>query len=151
MSTRELLDKIKKLESTWNDETRKLVDDLWSIIECAETDVAVFNMRLKKQWPTKNSNLYTESEVNHITEEYIENILSSWWSKDSKQKYKTRWSDSEEFKSKLEEAQKSCKNKDCNCHTKTFDVTKPMCHITILPSEEWKKANIIIDSSTEQN
>lgn len=51
----------------WNQETSDFVDELYSRLEWAETEVEVFNARLKKQW-TAGSNLYSQKEVDDMLE-----------------------------------------------------------------------------------
>lgn len=46
--------------------TVDFIDELFSRLEWAETEVEVFNTRLAKQW-TIGSNLYTEKEINDET------------------------------------------------------------------------------------
>lgn len=59
----ELINKIKLKRDSWDSETKEIFDELWSRMEAAETDVEVYKLRLKKQWPTEGSNLYTEQEL----------------------------------------------------------------------------------------
>lgn len=62
MNIKELIIKIKSKYDSWNTETKEIVDKLWSRMEAVETDLEVFELRLKKQW-SKGSNLYTEDEI----------------------------------------------------------------------------------------
>lgn len=55
-----------KLSPEWSKETIDFVDELFSRLEHAETEVIVFDARLAKQW-TVGSNLYTEKEMNDET------------------------------------------------------------------------------------
>lgn len=57
----------KKLSPQWGEETRDFVDELYSRLEYAETEVEVFNLRAKKQW-TAGSNLYTQKELDTLVE-----------------------------------------------------------------------------------
>ena len=66
-SVLELCAKRKKLLPEWSQETRDFVDELYSRLEWAETELEVFNLRLKKQWTT-GSNLYTQKEVDALVE-----------------------------------------------------------------------------------
>lgn len=63
MTLETLISKIKSKYDSWDSDTKEILDGLWGRMEAAETDVEVFELRLKKQWPTKGSNLYTEDEV----------------------------------------------------------------------------------------
>lgn len=63
---KELIETRKKLLPEWSQETSDFVDELYSRLEWAETENAVFNLRLKKQW-TAGSNLYVEKD---LTEAY---------------------------------------------------------------------------------
>lgn len=50
-----------------DDETKQLLNDLYSHWEIADLDLAVFDLRLKKQW-TDGSNLYNQKEVDALVE-----------------------------------------------------------------------------------
>lgn len=50
-----------------DDETKRLLNDLYSYWEVADLDLAIFDLRLKKQW-TEGSNLYTQKEVDALVE-----------------------------------------------------------------------------------
>lgn len=65
MTIKTLINKIKAQQDSWNPETLEIFNELWKRMEGAETDLEVFELRLKKQW-TKGSNLYTEEEVSDI-------------------------------------------------------------------------------------
>lgn len=54
----------KELSPQWDKETADFVDELYSRLEYAETEVEVFNLRAKKQW-TSDSNLYNQNELDH--------------------------------------------------------------------------------------
>lgn len=64
-SVLELCDKWKKLSPEWSTETNNFVNELFSRLEYAETENAVSNLRLQKQW-TEGSNLYTQKEVDDL-------------------------------------------------------------------------------------
>jgi hypothetical protein len=72
MNVKELINKIKSKYDSWDTETKEIFDVLWGRMEAAETDLEVFELRLKKEWPTKGSNLYTEQEVFDIKVEYFD-------------------------------------------------------------------------------
>ena len=57
----------KKLSPEWSKEAADFVDELYSRLEYAETEVEVFNLRTKKQW-TAGSNLYTQKELDTLVE-----------------------------------------------------------------------------------
>jgi len=65
-SVLELCATYTKLSPEWSKETVNFVDELFSRLEHAETEVEVFDARLEKQW-TIGSNLYTEKEMNNET------------------------------------------------------------------------------------
>jgi hypothetical protein len=67
MTLETLINKIKSKYDSWDSETKEIFDESWKRMEGAETDVEVFELRLKKQW-SKGSNLYTEKEVEKIAE-----------------------------------------------------------------------------------
>jgi hypothetical protein len=67
MTTKQLLETRKKLLPEWSQETSDFVDELYSRLEWAETEVEVFNARLQKQW-TAGSNLYSQKEVDALVE-----------------------------------------------------------------------------------
>lgn len=48
-----------------DDEIKKLLNDLYSHWEIADLDLAIFDLRLKKQW-TEGSNLYNQKEVDEL-------------------------------------------------------------------------------------
>ena len=48
-----------------DDETKQLLNDLYSYWEVADLDLAVFDLRLKKQW-TDGSSLYNQKEVDEL-------------------------------------------------------------------------------------
>lgn len=64
----ELCDKWKKLSPEWSTETNNFVNELYSRLEHAETELEVFNLRLQKQWTT-GSNLYTQKEVDALEDQ----------------------------------------------------------------------------------
>ena len=64
MTLKELINKIKSQQDSWNPETLEIFNEMWKRMEGAETDLEVFELRLKKQWPTGGSNLYTQKEMN---------------------------------------------------------------------------------------
>ena len=66
MTTKQLIETRAKLLPEWNQETSDFVDELYSRLEWAETEVEVFNARLQKKW-TAGSNLYNQKEVNGET------------------------------------------------------------------------------------
>ena len=61
---KDLIETRKKLLPEWSAETNDFVDELYSRLEWAETEVAVFYARLKGEW-TPNSKLYTQQELDH--------------------------------------------------------------------------------------
>ena len=68
MTTKQLLETRKKLLPEWSQETIDFVDELYSRLEWAETEVEVFNARLNKQW-TAGSNLYNQKEVDALQDQ----------------------------------------------------------------------------------
>jgi len=66
-SVLELCAKRNKLLPEWSQETSDFIDELYSRMEYAETEVEIFNLRLKKQW-TDGSNLYNQKEVDALVE-----------------------------------------------------------------------------------
>jgi len=62
---KDLIQTWQKLHPEWSTETSEFFDELYSRLEWAETEVEVFKLRLNKQW-TKNSNLYTQKEVDAL-------------------------------------------------------------------------------------
>lgn len=64
-SAMQLVETRKKLFPEWSAETKEFVDELYSRLEWAETEVEVFNLRLKGEW-TPNSKLYTKKEVDAL-------------------------------------------------------------------------------------
>ena len=67
MSNRPIKDLIatrRKLFPEWSVETIDFFNELWSRLEWAETEVCVFEARLKGEW-TPNSKLYTQEELDH--------------------------------------------------------------------------------------
>lgn len=65
-SVKELCATRNKLLPQWSAETSEFVDELYSRLEWAETEVEVFNARLQKKWTT-HSNLYSQKEVDDET------------------------------------------------------------------------------------
>ena len=65
MTLKTLINKIESQQDSWNPETLGIFNELWKRMEGAETELEIFELRLKKQW-TKGSNLYTEEEVSDI-------------------------------------------------------------------------------------
>jgi len=62
----QLADICSSLAPDWPEHTKQLVDELWMRMEIAETDLEIFNLRLKGEW-TPNSKLYTQKEVDELT------------------------------------------------------------------------------------
>lgn len=62
----EITDRISAVWDYCDEETRQLIDDLFSYWEAASMDLDVLNLRLNKQW-TAGSNLYVEKD---LTEAY---------------------------------------------------------------------------------
>ncbi len=58
----------EKLAPEWSTETRQFVEELYSRLEYSETELEVFNLRLKGEW-TPNSKLYTKKELDDATNE----------------------------------------------------------------------------------
>jgi len=48
-----------------DDETKRLLNDLYSHWEIVDLDLSIFDLRLKKQW-TDGSNLYNQKEVDEL-------------------------------------------------------------------------------------
>lgn len=63
----EITDRISAVWDYCDEETRQLIDDLFSYWEAASMDLDVLNLRLNKQW-TDGSNLYTQKEVDALVE-----------------------------------------------------------------------------------
>lgn len=63
-SVLELCEEWKKLSPQWSTETNAFVDELYSRLEWAETEVSIFQARLEGEW-TPNSKLYTQQELDH--------------------------------------------------------------------------------------
>ena len=63
----EITDRISAVWDYCNEETRQLIDDLFSYWEAVSTDLCVMDLRLKKQW-TAGSNLYSQKEVDPLVE-----------------------------------------------------------------------------------
>jgi hypothetical protein len=61
MTLKTLINKITSQQDSWNPETLEIFNELWKRMEGAETELEIFELRLKKQW-TKGSNLYTQKE-----------------------------------------------------------------------------------------
>jgi hypothetical protein len=68
MTLKTLINKITAQQDSWNPETLEIFNELWKRMEGAETELEVFELRLKKQW-TNGSNLYTEAEMKKIKNE----------------------------------------------------------------------------------
>ncbi len=66
-SIKDLISTRQKLFPEWSAETKEFVDELYSRLEWAETELEVFNLRLKGEW-TPNSKLYTQKEVDALVE-----------------------------------------------------------------------------------
>lgn len=64
---KEVITRIKNVYNRCDEETQKLIDDLYSYWEVVSTDLFVFNLRLQKQW-TEGSNLYAQKEVDALVE-----------------------------------------------------------------------------------
>jgi hypothetical protein len=77
MTLKKLISKIKSQQDSWNADTLEIFNELWKRMEGAETDLEVFELRLKKQW-TKGSNLYTEKEMNEIKNQAGTNHCDSY-------------------------------------------------------------------------
>jgi len=75
----------QKLLPEWSAETISFVDELYSRLEWAETENAVFNLRLKGEW-TPNSKLYTKKELDDATNEAY-----SWGYRDGKENFYGEW------------------------------------------------------------
>lgn len=67
-SVLELCDTWRKLSHEWSAETNAFVDELYGRLEWAETENAVFNLRLNKNW-TAGSNLYSQKEVDALEDQ----------------------------------------------------------------------------------
>jgi hypothetical protein len=63
---KDLIQTRQKLLPEWSAETISFVDELYSRLEWAETEVEVFNLRLKGEW-TAGSKLYTKKELDNET------------------------------------------------------------------------------------
>lgn len=64
-SSQEVIARIKNVYNKCDNETQKLIDDLYSYWEVVSTDLFVMNLRLQKQW-TDGSNLYNQKEVDAL-------------------------------------------------------------------------------------
>lgn len=67
-SVLELCEEWKKLSPQWSTETNAFVDELYSRLEWAETEVSVLHARINKQW-TAGSNLYSQKEVDALEDQ----------------------------------------------------------------------------------
>lgn len=67
-SVLKLCEEWKKLSPEWTAETKEFVDELYSRLEWAETEVSVLNARLNKNW-SAGSNLYTQKEVDALEDQ----------------------------------------------------------------------------------
>jgi hypothetical protein len=65
MTFLELHKKIIDKCDSWDDETHEIVDQLYGMLQQAETDLEVLNLRIAKQW-SKGSNLYTEKQIQRL-------------------------------------------------------------------------------------
>lgn len=63
---KDLIQTRQKLLPEWSQETSDFFDELYARLEYAETELAIFNLRLKKR--TQGSNLYTQEEVDALVE-----------------------------------------------------------------------------------
>lgn len=61
----EFQERITAVLSKCDDETKQLLTDLYSNWEYTDLELAVFDLRLKKQW-TEGSNLYSQKEVDEL-------------------------------------------------------------------------------------
>ncbi len=64
---KDLIETRQKLLPEWSAETQDFVDELYSRLEWAETELEAFNLRLKGEW-TPNSKFYTQKEVDALIE-----------------------------------------------------------------------------------
>lgn len=64
---KDLIQTRQKLFPEWSKETSDFVDELYARLEYAETELTIFNLRLKKEW-TEGSNLYSQKEVDALVE-----------------------------------------------------------------------------------
>lgn len=65
---KEVIARIKNVYNRCDEETQKLIDDLFSYWEVVSTDLFVMNLRLQKQW-TDGSNLYSQKEVDALEDQ----------------------------------------------------------------------------------
>lgn len=84
-SVLELRSTHKKLSPEWPKETVDFVDELFSRLEWAETEVEVFNARLQKQW-TVGSNLYVEKDLTEAYNQGYEDGKNNPYGEDRLQK-----------------------------------------------------------------
>ena len=74
-----------KLLPEWSAETNAFVDELYSRLEWAETEVSVLHARLNKQW-TAGYNLYSQKEVDALEDQnYNAGFLD--WQESCRQNY----------------------------------------------------------------
>ena len=64
----EFQERITSVLPKCDDETKKLLIDLYNHWEIADLDLSIFDLRLKKQW-TDGSNLYSQKEVDKMLDE----------------------------------------------------------------------------------
>ena len=63
---KDLIETRENLLPEWSAETQEFFDELYSRLEWAETEIEVFNLRLKGEW-TVGSKLYTKKEMDNET------------------------------------------------------------------------------------
>jgi hypothetical protein len=74
---KDLIQTRQKLLLEWSAETISFVDELYARLEWAETEVEIFNLRLKGEW-SADSKLYTQKEVDKLMdEEYSRAVYST--------------------------------------------------------------------------
>lgn len=84
-SIKDLISTRQKLFPEWSTETQEFFDELYSRLEYSETELEVFNLRLKGEW-TPNSKLYTKKELDDATNEAY-----SWGYRDGKENFYGEW------------------------------------------------------------
>ena len=64
----EFQERITSVLPKCDDETKQLLIDLYDHWEIADLDLAIFDLRLKKEW-TEGSNLYNQKEVDALEDQ----------------------------------------------------------------------------------
>ena len=80
-SIKDIIATRQKLLPEWSAESQEFFDELYSRLEYAETELEVFNARLKGEW-TLGSKLYTKKELDDATNEAY-----NWGYRDGKENF----------------------------------------------------------------